>query len=106
MMSNQHRYSTSNTQKKCAEGAVVNLLIRLQYSTEDVDDFWRICFLPIDNVMSLLGEKQIPKKVRSATGAVNALEKCIWILRKKFRFTTTSALKPNCFRHVGRSYEL
>ena len=39
--------------------------------------------------MFSLGEKKIPKKVQSAAGAVNALEKCIWILRKKFHFSTT-----------------
>ena len=63
----------SNTQKKCAEGAVVNLLIQLNFQPEDVDEFWRLSFLPIDNIMFSLGEKNIPKKVQSAAGAVNSL---------------------------------
>jgi hypothetical protein len=50
--------------------------------------------------------KKYPKKVQSAAGAVNALEKCIWILRKKIHFSTTSALKPKCLKHVHRSYEI
>ena len=55
----------------------MNLLIQLHFHTEDVDEFWRLSFLPIDHIMLELGEKQIPKKVQSAAGAVNALEKCI-----------------------------
>ncbi len=72
----------------------MNLLIQLHVQPEDVDEFWRLSFLLIDNVMFSLGEKNIPKKVQSAAGAVNALEKCIWILRKKIHFSTTTALKP------------
>jgi hypothetical protein len=106
MRSYQHMYSTSNTQKKCAEGAVVNLLIQLHFPPEDVDEFWRLSFLPIDNIMLELGEKQIPNKVQSAAGAVNALEKCIWILRKKFHFSTTTALKPNRFKQVQGSVKI
>ncbi len=106
MMSYQHKYSTSNTKKKCAEGAVVNLLIQLHFQPEDVNEFWRLSFLPIDNVMFSLIEKKIPKKVQSAAGAVNALKKCIWILRKKFHFSTTSALRPKCFKRVHCSYEI
>jgi hypothetical protein len=75
----------------------VNLLIQLNFHTEDVDEFWRLSFLPIDNVKFSLSEKQIPKKVQSAAGAVNALEKCIWISRKKIHFSTTTAIKPKCF---------
>ena len=86
MRSYQHKYSMSNTQKKCADGAVVNLLIQLHFHTEDVEEFWRLSFLPINNIMLELGEKQIPKKVQSVAGAVNALEKCIWILRKNSTF--------------------
>ncbi len=67
----------------------MNLHIQLHFQPEDVDEFWRLSFLPIDNVMFSLGEKKIPKKVQSAAGAVNALEKCIWIARKKILFTTT-----------------
>ena len=84
----------------------MNLLIQLHFQPEDVDEFWRLSFLPIDNVMFSLGEKKIPKKVQSVAGAVNALEKCIWILRKKFHFSTTSALKPKCFKHVQCSYDI
>ena len=84
----------------------MNLLIQLHFHTEDVEEFWRLSFLPINNIMLELGEKQIPKKVQSAAGAVNALEKCIWILRKKFHFSTTSALRQKCFKHVRRSYEI
>ncbi len=64
----------------------MNLLIQLHFQPEDVDEFWRLSFLPIDNVMFELGEKKIPKKVQSAAGAVDALEKCIWILRKNSTF--------------------
>ncbi len=60
----------------------MNLLIQLHVQPEDVGEFWRLSFLPINNIMFSLGEKNIPKKVQSAAGAVNALEKCIWILRK------------------------
>ncbi len=84
----------------------MNLLIQLHFQPEDVDEFWRLSFLPINNVMFSLGEKKNPKKVQTAAGAVNALEKCIWILRKKFLFTTSSALRPNCFKQFQHSYEI
>ena len=44
----------------------MNLLIQLHFPPEDVEEFWRLSFLPIDDVMSSLDEKQIPKKVQSA----------------------------------------
>ena len=55
--------------------------------TIKVDEFWKYCHLPIDQLWIELGDDTIPKRVMSKSGEINKLEKLIWIVRnKKFGF--------------------
>jgi hypothetical protein len=45
----------------------------------------------------------VPNGVIKGNLEVDSIEKCLWILQKKFHFTTTSQLKLFCFQCVKQS---
>jgi len=100
-------YSALNPMKLCAEGSMANLLICLRFEQQKVDEFWKYCHLPIDQLWIELGDDTIPKRVMSKSGEINKLEKLIWIVRnKKFGFMTTKRFKENTFNQVNDTFEI
>ena len=99
-------YSENNPLNLCTEGAVCNLLILLGYEREQVDDFLRICRLPIVQVMSELQETSIPHKVWSKTKYTNKIQLVLWILRKKIKFETTSPLKTESLKQIHVAFDI
>jgi hypothetical protein len=51
----------------------------------------------------LLNNKKVPNGVIKENLEVDSIEKCLWILRKKFSFATTLSLKLSCFQCVKQS---
>jgi len=85
-------YSSENATKLCAEGALKNLLHMLKMEKRDIDLFWGLATSPLAVISDTL-KSNIPKAVCNQVQTVNAIEKCLWILRKRFKFTSTKRLK-------------
>jgi hypothetical protein len=100
-----HMYSTTNPLNLCTEGAVVNLLTLLCVEREQVDNFLRICQLPMDQIQRELGDDKIPAKVLTKE-KMNKLQLMLWILRKMFRFTTTPALQTKSLQQIPVIFEI
>ena len=81
-------FNADNSSKQCAQGAVANLLNMLQCSKEDLDLFWHLANSDVDVLEKQLCQ-QVPKIVQKS---FDSIEKCLWILRKQFKFRSTSKL--------------
>jgi len=82
-------YDKDNLSKLCAEGSILNLLNMLHISKDKMEMFWNLATADIRFVEKNLGEI-VPKKVLKSSLHCDSIEKCLWILRKKFGFETTS----------------
>jgi hypothetical protein len=101
-------YSRENFSKLCAEGAVRNLMNVLHCSPADMTSFWNLATSPLHLIQNSLNEVQVPRAVMpsSVTGnslTIDSIEKCLWILRKKFNFATTSKLRVSEFQSLTLS---
>ena len=81
-------FNPDNLSKQCAQGAVANLLNMLQCSKEELDLFWHLANSDVDVLEKELCQ-QVPKIVQKT---FDSIEKCMWILRKQFKFNSTSKL--------------
>ena len=97
-------YCFENLTKKCAEGAIANLLNMLGFNEEEINLFWKLSRESVGNLSAYLGDG-IPKKVHKSD-VVDSIQQSLWILRKKFRFNTTSALKKEKVNTVKRTFQL
>ncbi len=81
-------FNPDNFSKQCAQGAIANLLNMLQCSKEELDLFWHLANSDEDVIEKQLRD-EVPTKVRKS---FDSIEKCLWILRKQFKFVTTRKL--------------
>jgi hypothetical protein len=81
-------FNPDNLSKQCAQGAVANLLNMLQCSKEELDLFWHLANSDVGVLEKELCQ-QVPKIVQKS---FDSIEKCMWILRKQFKFNSTSKL--------------
>jgi hypothetical protein len=88
-------YLENNISKLCVEGAIGNLMNILNFSEEDMNLVWSIVTSTMHAIPSMLGDTFVPKAVQKHGGECDSIEKCLWILCKKFNFTTTSKLKTS-----------
>jgi hypothetical protein len=81
-------FNPDNFSKQCAQGSLANLLHVLKCFKEELDLFWNLACS--DNVIleKRLGEPA-PKKVSNSS---DVIKKCLWLLRKQFKFVTTRKL--------------
>jgi hypothetical protein len=100
-----HMYSSTNPLNLCTEGAIANLLRLLGVEKEQVDNFLRICLLPIDQIQQELGDDKIPAKVLTKE-KMNKLQLMLWILRKMFGFSTTPALQTKYLTQIPVIFEI
>jgi hypothetical protein len=80
----------------------------LHCSPADMTSFWNLATSPLHLIQNSLNEVQVPRAVMpcSVTGnslTVDSIEKCLWILRKKFNFATTSKLRVSQFQSLTLS---
>ncbi len=79
-------FSNENSLKLCTEGAIQNLLSMLHFLTEDMIIFWELARSDLFTLMKLLNESYVPKAVLKPSLGIDSIQKCLWILRKKFKF--------------------
>jgi hypothetical protein len=96
-------YSRDNLGKMCAEGAVRNLMNVLHCSPADMTSFWILATSSLHSIKEMLNEVQLPKAVMGNTFGIDSIEKCVWILRKKFNFATTSKIRVSEFQSLKLS---
>ena len=71
----------------------------------EVKQFWDIVQLPVHLILQTLGESSVPKAVLKSGGECDSIQKSLWILCKKFKFSTTSAFQIEPFKKFARSDE-
>jgi hypothetical protein len=86
-------YSEKNSSKLCTEGAIGNLMNVLHFSQNEVKQFWDIVQLPVHLILQTLGESSVPKVVLESGGECDSIQKSLWILCKKIKFSTTSSFR-------------
>jgi hypothetical protein len=91
-------YSEKNSSKLCNEGAIGNLMNVLLCPQNEVKQYWDIVQSPMHLILQTLGESSVPKAVLKPGGECDSIQKSLWILRKKFKFSTTSLLQIKCFK--------
>ena len=96
-------YSRENLGKLCAEGAIRNLMNVLHCSHADMTTFWELATSSLHSILASLNEVQLPRAVMSNSFGINSIEKCLWIIRKKFNFATTSKLRVSEFQSLKLS---
>jgi hypothetical protein len=82
-------YSDENLSKLCAKGAIQNLLNMLHFSPEEMILFWESATSDLFTLMKSLNESFVSKAVLKPSLEINSIQKCLWILHKKFNFQTT-----------------
>ncbi len=100
-------YSEDNLSKLCAEGAVRNLMNMLHCLRDELDSFWEMATMSVQetqfDLKDMLNDKKVPNGVIKGNLEVDSIEKCLWILQKKFHFATTKPLKTTSFQCVKQS---
>jgi hypothetical protein len=96
-------YSEDNLSNLCAEGAVRNLMNMLHCSRDKLNTFWKMATMSVQETQfalkDMLKDKIVQNGVIKGNLEVGSIEKCLWILRKKFHFATTSKLKLSCLEY-------
>ncbi len=75
----------------------------LHCSPADLTSFWNLAISPIHSILNSLNEVRLPKAVMANSFGIDSIEKCLWILRKKFNFATTSKLRVSEFQSLKLS---
>jgi hypothetical protein len=93
-------YSKEYSSKLCAEGAIQNLINTLHFLTEDMNILGELATSNFFTLMESLNESNVP--IKPSLG-INSIQKCLWILRKKFKFWTTKKLNIKQFQCLKQS---
>jgi len=99
-------FSLENNSKLCAEGSIRILLSMLPYNSSEVSQFWELCLSPVTTILHQLLQTSVPNAVCNAQGIINPIEKCLWILRCKYNFATTSKMRPCFFTSVKKALNI
>jgi hypothetical protein len=86
----------SNNGKLCVEGAVANLLYHMNMHYE-ANLFKKLCLMTDEELCHVMGVLAMPNKVQSKRSGIDPMDKCMWILEKKFNCRRTMYLKPEEF---------
>jgi hypothetical protein len=96
-------FSAENSSNLCAKGAIQNLLNMLHFLPE-VMIFWgESATSDLFTLMKSLNESFVPKAVLTPSLGINSIQKCLWILRKKFKFQTTNQINYKHFQCLKQS---
>jgi len=74
----------------------------LQCSKEQIDLFWQLANSDVENLVKNL-RQELPKKVMNS---LDSIEKCLWILRQQFKFTTTKKLNLKRLTSLTRTLNM
>ncbi len=90
-------FSDENLSKLCAKCAIQNLLNMLHLLPEDMKFLGELATSDLFTLMKSLNESLVPKAVLTPSLEIDSIQKCLWILCKKFKFQTTKNLTANIF---------
>ncbi len=96
----------SSNSKLCAEGAIGNLMNVLHCPKNELKQFWDIVQSPVHLILQTLGESSVPKAVVKSGGECDSIQKSLWILHKKIKFSTTSAFRIECFKNLQEAINI
>ncbi len=68
------------------QGAIQNLRNMLHFSPVDMNYFWELATSDLFSLMKSLSEPLVARAVLSPSLGIDLIQKCLWILRKKFKF--------------------
>jgi hypothetical protein len=75
----------------------------LHFLPEDMNIFWELTTSDMFTLMKSLNESYVPKAVLKPSLGINLIQKCLWILRKKFNFHITKKLNYKHFQCLNQS---
>jgi hypothetical protein len=78
----------------------------LHYDEIEVEQFWSFVQSPMHLIKKTLVESSVPKAVLKLSGECDSLQKSLWILCKKIKFSTTSMLQNECFKNLKNAIEI
>jgi hypothetical protein len=90
-------FSDENSSKLFAKGAIQNLLNMLHFLPEDMIFWGELATSDLFTVMKSLNESFVPKAVLTPSLGSNLIQKCLWMLGKKFKFQTAKKLTTSIF---------
>jgi hypothetical protein len=64
----------------------------LHFLQKDMNIFWGLATSDLFTLMKSLNETFVSKAVLSPSLGINSIQKCLWILCKKFKFQTTKTI--------------
>jgi hypothetical protein len=70
----------------------------LHCSEDEMKLFWDIVQSPVQLILQTLGELSVPKAVFKSGGECDSIQKSLWILCKKIKFSTTSCFELNALK--------
>jgi hypothetical protein len=75
----------------------------LHFLPEDMNIFEESAISDLFTLMKSLNESFVPKAVLTPSLGINSIQKCLWILRKKFKFQTTQKINYKHFQCLKQS---
>ena len=76
-------HSSENHSKLCTEGAVANMLFHMKMKDGAIE-FHRLSCLPPKELLQEMNVTNIPKKVWKNDHVMDPIEKCVWMLERKY----------------------
>jgi hypothetical protein len=99
-------YSEKYSSKLCAEGAIGNLMNVLHCPDDEVKHLWDIVQLPVHLIQQTLGESSVPRAVLKSGGECDSIQKSLWILCKKIKFSTTNLFQIERFKNLQKAINI
>ncbi len=75
----------------------------LHFSPEEMNIFGEMATSDLFALMKSLNETYVPKAVLTPSFGSNWIQKCLWILHKKFKFQTTKTINYKHFQCLKQS---
>jgi hypothetical protein len=75
----------------------------LHFLPADMNIFWELATSDSITLMKSLNESFVPNAVLTPSLGINSIQKCLWILRKKFKFQTTKTINYTHFQCLKQS---
>ncbi len=78
----------------------------LHFSPEEMNIFWELATSDLFALVKSLNETFVPRAVLSPSLGINSIQKCQWILRKKFKFQSTKKINKKHFQCLKQSLKV
>ncbi len=76
------------------------------FLTRRYEHFWELATSDLFTLMKSLNESFVPRAVLTPSLGINSIQKCLWILRKKFKFQTAKKLNYTHFQCLKQSLKV